>query len=301
LEVHAPGYQPVRLEKVSVGPGSSVEASLRRVQSSGAVSGVVWGPTGDPVAGVSVSLRRADTAAGRALRTGPDGRVRFEVVPAGRYIASADFGFALLRKWNKQKVLQHYACRGSRAFEVQEGQESLVELGFILGGSSATIRAREGERPLEGVEVRLFLSEPPNLEQWNPWLITGSDGAVTFDRLRPGRYRASLKKGHGAWRFEPLEIKEAESIDRSLDLGRARIRGRLLLGGHGAAGEVAVTGPGGRSAAVRAAVDGAFEFPWAIPGRYRLEALGGPPVEVEVPPTGDPTPVEIRINEAVRE
>ncbi len=298
LEVHAPGYQTVRLEKVPVGAGTPIEASLRRVQSPGAVSVVIRGPAGDAVAGVRVLLRRPDDAAGRAVQSDGDGRVRFDGVSPGRHIVDADFSLGLLRRWKKE--LGGYPFRNRRTFELKEGEDASVELGFILGSSSMTVRAREGERPLPGLKVRLVQAGPPDFDVWNPQLSTGPDGAVTFARLRPGLYRVSVSEDDCRWTFPPWEVREAESVDRTIALGRAVIRGRLKRGGAVAEGGVAITGPGERIAIAQADRDGGFEIPRAAPGRYRLEAQGAPPIEVEVPPAGDPPPVEIHLRETQR-
>jgi hypothetical protein len=79
------------------------------------------------------------------------------------------------------------------------------------------------------------------------------------------------------------------------------IRGRLRREGAVAEGGVAITGPGERTASAPAAPDGGFEVRRAAPGLYRLEAQGAPPIELEVPPAGDPPPVEIRLGEEKRE
>jgi hypothetical protein len=221
--------------------------------------------------------------------------VRFEGVPPGRNFVDADFGFGLLRSWKKE--LGGYPFRNRRTFELKEGEEASVELGFILGNSSVTVRAREGERPLPGLKIRLVQAGPPDLDVWNPQLSTGPDGAVTFARLRPGLYRVSVSEEDCRWTFPPWEVGEAESVERTIALGRAVIRGRLKREGAVAEGGVGITGPGERIAIAQAAPDGGFEIPRAAPGLYRLEVQGAPPIELEVPPAGDPPPVEIRLGE----
>src|SRR2546426_1325546 len=194
---------------------------------------------------------------------------------------------------------------GPAKLVVQEGERSEVEVVFgeRTHSGSLSVEVLDGlNRPQ--ADAKVFLRG--TLETYPA--TTDKLGRAKFEGIAPESYSLSVGETDG-WELSKIVVHEVERLFRRFALGRATIRGRVVLGGgkeEAPPCDVKVRALGERSASVMAEKDGTFEISGALPGKYSLFATSSDQkrfsekTEVLVPHVGGPKDIELRLVEGGR-
>ncbi|MFT7542033.1 MAG: hypothetical protein ACI9K5_003010, partial [Gammaproteobacteria bacterium] len=176
--------------------------------STGSVSGVVYGPDGEKLAGINLSLLPDDGAnsildlmvAGGGQRTSADGSFTFSAVSPGRYALRANAGLGP-RTESVETAFGHMMLDGIAVGPDEEvdGLELRLPEGVSISG---TIRDPEGI-PMDGADI--FLRDR------NGRLLTTmtagksrSDGSYSIEGLSPGEVIVFARSDRGVSEDSPL-------------------------------------------------------------------------------------------------
>ena len=199
---------------------------------------------------------------------------------------------------------------GRSADEAGAVGEAGAEAAAVPAGSARAQvhgRVRARVRPQKQYCVTLTSSDE---SEWVHRVWTASEGAFSFDGVRPGRYELTVGSDHTVGPFpRPLELRvlpgETVYLDDLLaDFGRGVLSGRVLgLGDAGLKGvQVALYGDPGPAAPAgergaeldRTSTDaeGSFAFDGNQPGAVMVVLEGAPPGHEPLPPRYSNVPVQ---------
>jgi hypothetical protein len=278
--VDAPGHRRAEV-KWSQGV---LKVRLDRVAGTGSVNVTVIAPDGNPAADTVVEEMNGD----RRETTGPDGRARFDDVPAGLAFFCLDlesFSSAdSLRRW-REKMESGLALMAQ--VDVAPGGSHEVELGMRRPAASFEGRlVTEDGSPISGMSVMLMADLAIHRA------TTDEAGFVRLPEVAPSNLIALVSPTDDiSWVFDAVEVKQGERATVTWTLGSITVRGRVIRGvdrAPVAGAKVFASGPlaGGTTTDDK----GEFTFARARAGIYRVtvNAKSSPgyrayPVEVTIP------------------
>lgn len=223
----APGTSDddVQGEKVSVRGGSVESVDLVVEPAAGAITGVVKGEDGEPVADAFIEASResdsAARAAGSAIRQGrwgsfgetphltdPDGRFSVAGLEAGKYTVIAQ------RKGGGEAIAEH----------VELGAEVTLTIASTAR-MSGTVALRGGEAPEEFRVV--LVDEATGFQRRDMFYKTG--GAWSFAELPAGKYKVRASAGAGSAEVEATMRAGEETTGVRIELApRVTVRGKVV-------------------------------------------------------------------------
>ena len=170
---------------------AGLSGTAAQAAGSGAITGIVVDPSGDPVSDVSVEATRVGGGEEPAVVTDDDGVYTISGLAAGQYMVRFNAGVidGLLSEWYDGAREQSDAA----LVTVIEGSTSTAPASLFEG---ATISGRviDGETlsTVEYVEVTAFVRTSSG-ESWVQNTTTDSEGHYEFTGLWPGAYRISFE------------------------------------------------------------------------------------------------------------
>lgn len=333
VRIAAEGYEAFERSDLSLQPGRELDLGVIALQPAPVLEvRVVDASSGRPIEGANVRLaewrREAD-------RRAPFAGLRFETFEASSPTPVAGSGSERSARTLADGVARLTSLPGrtctltvshpgyveyeGEPFPLPAGAPEPVALALHRGGTVAVRVLDPDGNPVEGVAVERRAAEgDPGFSFGGP-NATGSDGWVSFERLRPGVHgfrvgRASGPFGGGgvAFRaigggaqdtgppFSDVTVQEGERVELILGApARAALSGEVREGGRPLAGATLTLLPAGGAddpmafvarqfggaGQVRSGSDGRFAFPPQSLDRYRVEVTHparAMPHEVEV-------------------
>lgn len=231
---------------------------------------------GEPVAAALVDLVGADVVADRQVRTGHDGRFRFEALEAGGYRLSVSDA--------RQSFIHN------ETLALDGDRELLVEL---VTGRLAGVVTADGDVVHNALVVLQQIL--PSGEDSSIFTVgTDSDGGFRFERLPVGRFRLRIRREGYAQYEEELEVGTDGGDVRSFHLERTaglEVRVRLASGGVPSSAILKLLDEDGRAflAEARLATAGVARFETAPAGTWRavVSAPGAAAQEMTVQVPGE--------------
>ena len=264
--------------KWSAGP---LIVRLDRVKGTGTVNVTVLDPDGKPAPDIVVEQVNAD----RKATTGPDGRVRFDDVPAG--LAFFRFEFPSGAEFDRWQSKMDAGLALLTEVDVAPGGTHEVELGMRRTAASFDGRlVAEDGSPIAGARITLMADLGIHRG------TTDEAGFVRLPDVAASKVLAFVEVDPRTdWIFGDVEVKAGERATATWTLGSATLRGRVVQGAESTAvaqAVVRVSGP--LSGRTSTDFQGGFAFTRARPGTYRVEidAASSPgyaarPVDLTVP------------------
>jgi hypothetical protein len=233
------------------------------------IRGIVVDPQGNPVAGAHVGWHKAGHHEILTVAGVSDARGRFDLGPLVEPIAvianPPDFAESAV-EWFVKNI-------------PDEGRLVLRRPGRVLG---CVITRRPGASA-----VRVGLDDYLDNKWPRAPVPVASDGSFAIDRVAPGRIYVVMKleDGQGRWVQDLVareELSEGETKAIDVVIANVRLRGRVTVGGRGAA-EHGVSLHGGPLMMARTDGEGWYELLVPVVGSYSL-SVGGPAFRTYPPP-----------------
>jgi RNA polymerase sigma-70 factor (ECF subfamily) len=283
IEVHAAGHASSGLKLAA--DEDHLTASLDVASKFATVLVDVTDPGNMPVAGAPVICHRYDRALDERGSTDAMGRCRFDKIEPGSWTVSLDvpsFGKLIAQnKWKGEN--QSFGT----SIDLDPGEFEVVHLGFLAGTASWAIEVVDARgRPCGDIEVSI--SGPVQRSA-----KTRKDGRVLFEHLPDGQWSYAID----GWSSRDHEIRWDSMRSDRVEIGRARIRGRVKFADSGApAAGASVIASGDVYAMHACDENGQFQFENVPSGTFVVGAgavgYQSPEATVKVE-NGDPPPIEL--------
>ena len=215
---------------VAVGQSIEIDGTLGEL-ASGGISGTVTDDTGEPLAGVEVSIRGAGGELYRHFtRTGPDGDYVIEGLQPDRYLLeffdpSYGVRWAFLggtQDWNQADRVQVF-------YDAVTGVDQSMLLGTDLGSITGNLSDAAGT-PASG--IRVWAVDATGAVGWG---TSRGDGSYRLRSLADGTYRVELEDPEGRfigeWYDDVPSEPEADPVDVSTGAATAGIDAVLATAG----------------------------------------------------------------------
>jgi len=216
LDASAQGYLPVRMEKIEMADGVSLEGLEIVLPRGAALEGTVFTPDGSPAAGAMVSALPAPGGRMSALfvmpetRTESDGRYRLEGLPKGTHSISA----------------RHPAYQNAvRDLEIQE-DETRLDLRLRAAWEIAGRTVDGSGQGIAGVRIEWIAPDGGGQE-----ILSGAGGSFRFTGVGEGRHRLRAEKqGYAQLLVREVQIAGGPVRDLELRLERGSVLTGQILG-----------------------------------------------------------------------
>jgi len=256
------GLIPVTISNVDPAAGEILSLKM----SEGAtISGVVTSDAGQPVSGMSITLRKQGRNSGRMPQatSGPDGAFKLTGVPEGTFTVSATSGWG--GKLNYTSATREGVHAGDSDVQLT------VAEGFRITGQ---VIDPEG-KPASGLTVRVYSSGGRG-RSTNKWAQVKFDGSFEVSGLASGNYSVTVEARGGGLASTVVPNVAAGTEGMRILLSQAMdIEGVVVASDGGPGTNVRVSaepmpGSQGSRGSGRSGSDGNYSVGGLSPGNYKL-------------------------------